>query len=140
MNVISKYIHTIRHAELDFIKQHLAGLDINSCHLPYLLALLHHDGISQEALSKHTHLDKTTISRIIKPLIEAKYVTRKQDANDKRCYCIFLTKKGKGIIPVLQKVIRKWRKILTANTDKDEQKIAFKVLKQMARNANSLEK
>lgn len=135
MKNIRKMLHDIRRAERSFISQQLANFELNCSHLPFLLTMLHHDGITQEELSNLVNLDKTTTARLIKPLLQYKYITRKPDPNDKRCYRLQVTKKGYDIAPALKKIIHKWLKILLKGIAKEEQKIAVKVLKQMAVNA-----
>lgn len=137
MEGIGILIHKIRCRERDFIEQQIADLDINFSQLRFLIVLFHKDGLTQDVLSKHVFLDKTTVTRLIKPLLAKKYIIRKQDQNDKRCYRLYLTKKARDLIPVMEKTTKRWLKILTKNIDKEKQKIALEVLEQMAKNAEN---
>jgi len=93
------------------------------------------DGINQESIRKFLHLDKGTIAKAIKPLINKGYITRKTDPKDKRAYQIFLTRKGREIMPDVKNAVTRWTDALTADFTEEEKETAYALLSRMSENA-----
>lgn len=128
------YIYRRNHS---FITQEFAQLDISSGHLPFLLSLHHHDGISQEELSLIVGVDKTTTARAIKKLVTQGYVTRRHTEKDKRFYSLSLTTKGKNIIPFLERTTKKLNAVLSYGLTADEKQSVLHILAKMAHNVTN---
>jgi DNA-binding MarR family transcriptional regulator len=110
-------------------------LEVRSGQIPILRLLGIKDGINQESIRKFLHLDKGTIAKTIKPLISKGYVTRKTDPEDKRAYQIFLTGKGREILPDVKDALAKWTYALTSDFTEKEKNTAHDLLWRMSKNA-----
>jgi DNA-binding MarR family transcriptional regulator len=84
------------------IKQSLKKYNITHPQFVVLISLLfflenEDNNLNQSKLSKHTKIDKVTLSQIIKILQNKGFVQRVKNQNDNRSYIIKLTKKGINI-------------------------------------------
>lgn len=91
-------------------------------------------GVSQEKLAKDLLVDKATISRMIRPLVDNGMVFRCSNPSDKRAYLIRLTPKAEAAIPEIKKRIQGWTEILSKGLSGEEQDRLFKDLQRMMNN------
>lgn len=118
-----------------YLDRELEPFDVRSGQIPILRLLEIKDGINQETIRKYLHLDKGTIAKTIKPLINNGYVTRKTNPKDKRAYRIFLTRKGREIMPDVKDAVAGWTDALTADFTEEEKETAYVLLSRMSENA-----
>ncbi len=71
----------------------------------FLMHINDNEGLSQKELTKLIRIDKATTTKAIKKLQEDGYVKTTCCCHDKRLHELYLTEKGKNIIPKLQKII-----------------------------------
>ncbi|MCD6206308.1 MAG: MarR family transcriptional regulator [Candidatus Marinimicrobia bacterium] len=132
---VSRFLSCLhRHTQIYF-DRYLHQYDLSSGSLSFLMVLFHHDGIHQEEISRKLSIDKATTARAIHKLLEVGYVSRKQDALDRRAYIISLTEKGRALKPELKRLSRKWSEKLTAGFSPEEKEQVFDLLERMSRNA-----
>jgi DNA-binding MarR family transcriptional regulator len=118
-----------------YLDRELKSFDVRSSQISILRLLEIMDGINQESIRKYLHLDKGTIAKTIKPLINKGYVTRETDPKDKRAYRIFLTLKGREIMPDVKNAVTRWTDALTADFTEEEKDTAYVLLSRMSENA-----
>ncbi len=118
-----------------YLDRQLEPFGVRAGQLPILRILGRKDGISQEGIRKFLHLDKGTIAKTIRPLLNAGYVTRKRDPKDKRAYQIFLTRKGREILPDLKDATTRWTDAITEGLTEEERDTAYALLSKMSENA-----
>jgi len=87
-----------------FIARELEPYGIGSGQFSFLMRLLHHDGISQESLTRALSCDRATGTRALNKLEECGYVRRETDPQDKRAYCVFLTDRARELGPVIREI------------------------------------
>lgn len=121
-----------------FFDRELAHLNIRAGQISILKVLSFQDGISQETISELLHLDKGTVAKSIKPLVNEAYIIRKKSSHDKRAYQIFLTGKGRKIIPAIDTILKKWTDQLTNEFSDDEAKAVESFLSRMAQSARTV--
>ena len=118
-----------------FLDRELEPLDVRAGQIPILRILGIRDGINQENIRKFLHLDKGTIAKAIKPLIGKGYITKKTDPQDKRAYQVFLTRRGREIMPDIKDALTMWTDALTADFTEEEKDTAYDLLSRMSENA-----
>lgn len=101
----------------------------------FLLILSHHDGLTQAELTEVLHLDKANTTRTIKKLLEDGYVHKQQDPHDHRAVRIYLTDKGRSLVPKIRSILHNWTDILTIGMLPSEKKDSLRLLKKMVDNA-----
>jgi DNA-binding MarR family transcriptional regulator len=101
-----------------------------------IISMLHHrGGCHQNELSEALVLDKATMSRTVKKLMETGYVRRERDASDGRAYRITLTSKAAVAMASIRAARRLWTRILSAGLSTQEQAVAVRLLQRMHENA-----
>jgi len=118
-----------------YLDREMEPFKVRSAHIPILRLLGIKDGINQESIRNFLHLDKGTIAKTIKPLISKGYISRKTDPKDKRAYQIFLTQKGREIMPDVKNAVTRWTDALTTDFTEEEKETAYALLSRMSENA-----
>ncbi len=131
---IGKHISIAYRLAVVFFKERMSEIGLYHSHHSVLLSLYKQDGVSQEKLSKHLGVDKATITRSIKMLLENGFVERRQDKNDKRSYLIFLTEKGHSIQPDIDAMFKDWNNVLLDGFDDDEAAQLIDYLQRVSKN------
>lgn len=125
-------IHRVWHA---FMRERLGELDME----PRLLYFIHHlqdvEGLRQEDLSVETGLDKTTVAHAVKRLVDLGYVSRERCAEDRRCYRLCLTTRGRQLAPAMMEAMEQWSTGLAAGFSEDEVRALDSYLRRIAQNA-----
>ncbi len=101
MESSGQYISAIyRHLQM-IINAQLEPYNIGSGQYIFLMAIHRMKGVSQKRLSEELLIDKTTTAKAMLKLEEEGYIDRKIHPDDKRVNQLFLTEKGKHIMPVV---------------------------------------
>jgi len=119
-----------RHNQI-FVNKILKGLNLTSAEYPFLFALYHKEGQTQEELSSYLYIDKAATARVIKSLIAKGFVTKEQDNKDKRCNRIFLTEKAKQEHATIRKGVMLWNSYITEGLDEETYQRAYEALETM---------
>ncbi len=109
----------------NFMGRQLEPYGIGDAQFPFLMLLLHEDGISQEYLATALKCDRATSARSIARLEDAGYVSRVVDPDDKRAYKVFLTEQGHYMGQIVWSVSKDLNDILLEGFT-DEEKLAFR--------------
>ena len=136
---IGKWVSTIYRRSQIYINKELGQYNIGSSQYLILLTLNDTDGIHQETISKNLHLDKATITRAVNKLMKQGYVTRKVDPEDRRAYVLYISKKGRNLVPKIRKVLNRTSRIFLAGFSTQEKEIALNLLKRMYQNITAID-
>lgn len=128
-------IHRSRHA---FLRERFGGLDIEPRLLPLLRRLYGSERLRQEDLSAESGLDKSTIARAVRRVIDLGYVTRVPCLEDRRAYHLMLTEKARMLIPELDAAMDEWAAGVTAGFSDEELRQLDGYLRRMADGAEKL--
>lgn len=131
----NRFISIISRCGQIYFDRELRPANIGAAQVRILRALASRDGISQEQIRLLFHLDKGTVAKTIKPLIREAYIRREKNPADQRAYRIFLTDKGRSILPMLKQAARRWSDILTAGFSAEEKRLVNDLLSRMSENA-----
>jgi DNA-binding MarR family transcriptional regulator len=115
----------------NFMGRRLEPYGIGDAQFPFLMLLLHEDGISQERLAAYLKCDRATSARSIARLESAGYVRRLVDPEDRRAYKVFLTEQGQELGDILCSVLKELNSILLEDFSYEE-KISFRNMIQRA--------
>lgn len=113
----------------------LKNYKLTSGSYPYLLILSKCQGISQNEISRDLNVDKAMSARTIKKLIDLGYIRKEVNKEDERAYMLYLTDKGKSIIPGIIKIRDEWINILIKNEEEYEINTSIKFLEKVLGNA-----
>ena len=135
---IGKVISYIYRYQRIFLNKELEPYGIGSGQFSFMMSLYLKDGAKQETPFRTYKLDKGTVGKAIKKLEDTGYVYRKQDAEDKRAYNVFLTEKGKDIGAKMKEIAIKWDDIMIAGFSEEEKRLSAAFLERMEQNITEL--
>jgi MarR family transcriptional regulator, temperature-dependent positive regulator of motility len=131
-------VSMIHRTRMMYLNDKMRDLDITAGQFPFLMVLSHNEGITQDEIAAHFHIDKGTVARGLKKLEENQYLFRKVDKKNRRRYLIYLTEKGRNTIPHIIGIDNEWEDSLCCKFSKEEHSQIFDILKILA--LNSVEK
>ncbi|WP_291571757.1 MarR family winged helix-turn-helix transcriptional regulator [Clostridium sp. UBA4548] len=130
-----KFVNTISRITQSYTDEVMVKLNLTSGTYPFLLVLYRKEGINQNEISRELNVDKAMSARSIKKLIDLEYIEKKEDEKDSRAYKLYLTEKGRAIVPEIKKEIQQWIKIITKDFSKDEEALLEELLSKVLSNA-----
>ncbi|MGZ7043149.1 MAG: MarR family winged helix-turn-helix transcriptional regulator [Methanobacterium sp.] len=131
---ISLMVSMIHRTHMTFINDKIKHMDITAGQIPFLMVLSHEEGITQDELAAHFHIDKGTVARALRKLEDNNYILREIDPENRRKHLIYLTKRGRITIPKIEDIDNEWEDSLHLKISEDEYNYIFDVLKKMALN------
>lgn len=115
------------------IKERNLPLEVG--HVPCLMQVYRHPGITQEQLSFYNGMDKGTTARSIKQLEELDLVYRKTDLSDRRVNHLFLTQKGIEVRNQMAQIILELHEMLYEGFEIEEIDRLMELLQRMKENS-----
>ncbi len=112
------------------------SLNLSSGQHTFLFYLFHHDGASQDEISRALSIDKASTARAIQKLEEKNYVKRITSEKDKRVNHVFLTEKGWGCEKELRESSKDWKAILEEGLNDEELKMMEHIIQKLSENAS----
>ena len=124
MNVISRCASAYKteHGRFD---------EISGCHHVFFYPICKTPGLSQDALVKHTRLNKSTVTRALAYLEEHGFVVRRQDEEDKRSMLVYPTEKMLDAFPKVKELAADWNGMLAEGISDHELEVFRSVLAKM---------
>ncbi len=132
---VSKLASMLYRETQRYLARRFSRYDLGSGTYPILLSLDCREGISQSELSAEIGVDKALIARGVKRLMESGYVERQTDGSDSRVNRLYLTAKGKEIVPELRSALARWNRGITEGIPAEELGRALETLAAVAKNA-----
>nr|WP_026884098.1 MarR family winged helix-turn-helix transcriptional regulator [Clostridium akagii] len=111
----------------EYLEKKLEKFSLSIGTYPFLLTLSENEGVCQNKISKELNVDKAMATRNVKKLIELGYIRKEENREDTRAYKLYITSKGKEIIPEVIEIIKEWIDILVqgSSDEKIEESIRF---------------
>lgn len=81
---------------------------LNSSCYCFLTQLAGNEGITQRKLCLSLAIDDAMATRNMRSLVKKGYVNRLRDENDSRSYKVYLTDKGREIVPLIREQLVNW--------------------------------
>ncbi len=125
-----QYMHTFSIIHRYSVMRHLRDMKdyrISGHQMGYIVHIQKNPGVSQEDIADFFKLNKGTVAKGVKKLLDEGYILRKQNEKDKRAYELYLTDKGAGIFTESEKSISEFNDILTSGMTESEQE-TFRLL------------
>jgi DNA-binding MarR family transcriptional regulator len=111
-----------------------SGLDISSDQWSVLISLSELDGPTQTDLAQKLHKDRSNLTRILDLMEKNLHIERFRNTTDRREYNVYITEKGKELIPILKKTGNAVMKQALKGTDANEMKMAQSFLNKLFSN------
>ena len=130
-------VSMIHRTRMMFLNDKMGDMDITAGQFPFITVLSNEEGISQEELAAHFHIDKGTVARALRKLEDNEYLFRKVDTLNRRRYLIYLTEKGRKAVPTVINIEKEWENSMCSRFSEEDYNNLFDILKGLA--VNSLE-
>ena len=130
-------VSMIHRTRMMYLNDKLKNIDMTAGQFPFIVVLSHEEGITQDELAAHFHIDKGTVARALRKLEDKEYLFRKVDSLNRRRHLIYLTEKGKRIVPKIISIDKGWEDSICSKFSEEEYQNLFGILKVLA--GNSLE-
>ena len=104
------FISIIHRTRIIHLNNEMKDLEITAGQVPFLMHLSHKEGITQDDLAVHLHIDKGTVARALKKLEDNGFIYREINPQNRRKYLLFLTEKGRQIVPKIHQINKEWEK------------------------------
>ena len=138
-NKIGYYLErTTRLVKLNFHKKFKnAGLSITPEQWVILDMLNTKDGISQSEIAEMSFKDAPSISRIVDVLVNKKYVERRNSADDRRKFEIYLTEEGFRLVQKTIPIVNDLREKSWKNLNEKDYQEFLRIINQVFTNMDS---
>jgi MarR family transcriptional regulator, temperature-dependent positive regulator of motility len=130
-------VSMIHRTRMMFLNDKMRDMDITAGQFPFIAVLSHEEGITQDELAAHFHIDKGTVARALRKLEDKEYLFRKVDSLNRRRYLIYLTEKGRNAVPTVVNIEKEWENSMCSKFSELDYNNLFDILKVLA--VNSLE-
>lgn len=137
MPKIMKDMNIISRCQLSYRSEMLKG-DICGCHHPFILAICHKPGMTQEEISRELCLNKSTVARALTQLEGKGYVKRESNPEDKRSTLVFPTDKMISVLDKVVNITREWNEQISEDISEHELEIFASVLSKMSKKARKI--
>ena len=94
----------------------------------YVLAICHNPGKSQDWLSKHMAVNKSSVTRHLAKLESEGYIERKSCEEDRRELLVYPTQKMLGIQQEVIEITKEWNKLIADDISPKELEIFHNIL------------
>lgn len=112
---------------LMFYSHELQTIGVKAGHMMYICCVCDNPGFSQEQISSFLHVDKSTVAKAVKELLNEGYITRAPNPEFRREFAITPTDKGKRTGKKIDEIKKKGHAFITSQMTDIEVDI-FKML------------
>jgi DNA-binding MarR family transcriptional regulator len=113
--IIGRNISILYRNQNNFVDVKLKKYNLNKIQAEVLLFLRDNNAANQTKINEFFLFNKANITKIITHLEEYNYVNRVVSENDRRENGIYLTDKGRDILPSITDVLKGWEHVLIDN-------------------------
>ena len=133
---IRRYVSIFGRLMKMYYDRGLAELEIGWGQQFYVEYLYEHPGASQQEMVERIRVDKATLTKVIKKLVEIGYVHETYDENNRRVKRLYLTPKAVPIVEEIKELHRSFYEAITPGLSEEQIDLAIKTLSQMTENLN----
>jgi len=131
------YIMSIARCSNQFRTERLKEYGILGQHCAYILRVSRQPGLTQDAIAKELHVNKSTAARQLAALEEKGYVRRCPSPQDQRALQVFPTDKTEKVLPKVRAVLQEWNDYVTDGFTDAEKELYRELLMRAAERARS---
>ncbi len=139
MNVkdpLGKCISIIYRYSIIHANNKLKPYNITGSQLTFFMTIVNMAGITQEELSNHLKINKSTTAKAIQSLEKNGYVIKKVSKKDRRAYNLYPTQKALELYKKIRDLAFQWDDVLCKGFSKEEKESIYKLIEKMAQNAS----
>lgn len=129
---LGRYLSFLYRSRNKFLGERLRGYGFAGAMYMILLHLSRRPGSSQDEIANHMYIDKCNVARRAKQLEDLGFICRETDRSDRRQNNLYLTDKGKELVPVIESYLEMWGNEVTAGLSEEEKTALIGTLSKMA--------
>ncbi|MDZ4172627.1 MAG: MarR family transcriptional regulator [Methanobacteriaceae archaeon] len=129
---LAGYISIIHRTHMMHLNHEMKDLNITAGQFPFLMELYRKEGITQDDMAGHFHIDKGTVARALKKMEDNEIIYRQIDPKNRRRHLIFLTQKGKKAVCKIKDIDKEWENRVLDGLSTSERKELLRTLKVLA--------
>jgi len=114
-----------------YVNSNKPSEELTAGQFPFIMRLSSEPGRTQDELAECFLIDKGTVARAVRKLEDNGIITRRQDPENRRKYHLYLTEKGRRIVPEIMALDRRWEEELLFGFSTEEKEHitgAFRIL------------
>ena len=120
MHQIAQLIYELSRSRSQYITDRMQPYELKACHAINLSHICGKPGISQDALTRLRHADKSSIARQVASLEEDGFITRVPCKDDKRIMKLYPTDKALELLPTITEILEYWENLLSQDFTEEE--------------------
>lgn len=114
----------------------LSGCEIGWGQQFYVEYICAHPGATPQEIVRHIRVDKATLTKVIRKLLDIEYITVETDGTDGRVKHLYPTEKAVSAADRIKKIHAEFYGILRENTEPSDFKLTERTIKRIADNLN----
>ena len=114
-----------------FMSERLRDYGFSGAMYLILLHIERHPGTTQDSIANHMFIDKCNVARRTKKLETLGYLSRETNQNDRRQNNLYLTEKGRELVPIIRSYMGQWGREITAGLTDEERTTLIGLLTKM---------
>lgn len=114
-----------------YMGEHLREQGFSGAMYMIVMHLEHHPGATQDSIASHLYIDKCNVARRTKRLEELGYLRRETDPVDRRQNNLYLTDKGREIVPLIKRYLSDWGSSISMELAPEEKETLIALLSKM---------
>ena len=114
-----------------FMSERLRDYGFSGAMYLILLHIERHPGTTQDSIANHMFIDKCNVARRTKKLETLGYLYRETNQNDRRQNNLYLTEKGRELVPIIRSYMGQWGREITAGLTDEERATLIGLLTKM---------
>lgn len=129
---LGRLVSLIHRQNQKFLAKELKPYNLgNGGQYAFLKKIIVQPGINQDELTSVLKFDKATTARAVKQLVEAGYIEKKTDKQDRRANNLYPTAKAINIYPDIQTVLENLNEEITKNFTAEEEEQLIRLLQKI---------
>ena len=114
-----------------FMNERLRDYGFSGAMYMILLHIERHPGTTQDSIANHMFIDMCNVARRTKKLEALGYLYRETNQNDRRQNNLYLTEKGRELVPIIRSYMGQWGREITAGLTDEERATLIGLLTKM---------
>ena len=128
---LGRAVTCLHRSRSNFMGERLREHGFSGAMYMILLHVDRHPGASQDSIANHMYIDKCNVARRTKKLEELGYIRRETDQADRRQNNLYLTDKGRELVPVIKTYLSQWGQGMTESLSEKEKDTLITLLTKM---------
>ncbi len=133
---LGRFIASIYRHQGILIQKRLDPYQVGCGQYAFLIRISENEGINHRDLSRLVNIDRANTTRASKKLEDVGYIRSEQDPDDRRVQRLYLTDKGRDIIPIIKRELSAISDIMSQGLSPEEKDLLITMLETIENNVN----